>query len=88
MKAPSSTSPLARSVAPTALDWEDVDPPASPRAPDALGLSADDRHALGLSSVRTTDHVPPMPGDAQAALAEVLARGAAYGKQAKPAPRK
>ena len=88
MKAPSSTSPLARSVAPTALDWEDVDPPTTPRAPDALGLSAEDRAALGLSSVRTTDHVPPLPGDAHAALAEVLARGAAYGKPHRPAHRK
>lgn len=88
MKTPSSTPPLARSVAPVALDWEAVEPEDAPRAPDALGLSAEDRQALGLSMPRTADLVPHLGGDAHAALSEVLARGAAYGKQARPPPRR
>ena len=85
MKTPSSAPPLARSVAPVALDWEAVEPEDAPQAPDALGLSAKDRAALGMSMPRTADLVPHLGGDAQAALAEVLTRGAAYGKQARAA---
>ena len=88
VKTPSSTPPLARSVAPVALDWDGVEPQDAPRPADALGLSAEDRAALGLSMPRTIDLAPHAGGDAQAALAEVLARGAAYGKQNRPAPRK
>lgn len=88
MKTSSSAPPLARSVAPVALDWEEVEPETRAHRPsDALGLSAEDRAALGLSTPRTADLVPHLGGDAQAALAEVLARGAAYGKSAHPPSR-
>lgn len=74
--------PLARSAAPTALDWEGVEPEAAPRAADPLGLSPEDRKALGMSLPPTHLQAAPhaAPADAKTALAEVLARGGAYGK--------
>jgi hypothetical protein len=75
-------------VAPVALDWELIEPENAPHASDALGLSAEDRAALGLSTPRTADLVPHLGGDAHAALADVLSRGAAYGKPQRPMHRR
>jgi hypothetical protein len=75
-------------VAPVALDWETIELEPETKASDALGLSAEDRAALGLSLPRTADLVPHLGGDAHAALADVLSRGAAYGKSHKPAHRR
>lgn len=80
MKPATTTHPLARSAAPPALDWEGVEPEATRGPSDTLGLSPEDRAALGLSAPRTIDLAPHVGGDAHAALADALARGAAYRK--------
>ena len=72
--------PLARSTNKHVLDWEEVDPLHLDIAKDVLGLSPQDRAALGLSAVRHTDLQAPTLGGAETALAEVLARGGAFGK--------
>lgn len=85
MKTTATVPPLARSVAPPALDWEGVEPLDVPRLPDALGLSPEDRAALGLSAPHGRDLWPQPEGDAQTALAEALARN---GGIVKAGPRK
>lgn len=87
MKSTSTPHPLARSAAPPALDWEGVEPEASKGPSDTLGLSPEDRAALGLSAPRSIDLVPHVGGDAHAALADALARGAAYRKAPQRRPR-
>lgn len=77
MEVPTKVPPLARSVAPTALDWADVDPAPAEPAIDALGLSPADRAALGLSQARIHDVAVRPVGDAKDVLAEALAHGAA-----------
>lgn len=89
MKSP-TVHPLARSAAPTALDWEGVEPETTtaPRHADDLGLSPEDRVALGLSKPTLAGaHAPAHVPDAKAALADALARGGAYGKTHARAPR-
>lgn len=78
---PKSPPPLARASTPEAMDWDHVERRDAPRDQDALGLSAADRAALGLSVPRTQDFQPGVFGDAQEALAEVLAAGGAVGKR-------
>ena len=68
------------------LDWAHVDSKDADLTKDVLGLSLADRKALGLSAPRTTDLQPGgLPG-AEAALAEVLARGGAIAPRARPDP--
>ncbi|HET6405713.1 MAG TPA: hypothetical protein VFH78_13810 [Candidatus Thermoplasmatota archaeon] len=75
-----TTPPLAKSVSRDVLDWDHVEPRRSTTGKDGLGLSPEDRQALGLSAPRTTDLEAPSLGGAEAALADVLARGGAIGK--------
>lgn len=89
MKSP-TVHPLARSAAPTALDWEGVEPETTtaPHPADDLGLSPEDRVALGLSRPTVVGSAHPAQApDAKAALSDALARGGAYGKTAPRAPR-
>lgn len=72
-----STPPLARSVAGDILDWDQVDRKDIEIAKDVLGLSVQDRQALGLSAPLASELQPPIVGGAEIALAEVLARGGA-----------
>ena len=77
-----SPLPLARASAPdTAMDWDHIEPREAPKEQDALGLSAADRAALGLSLPRAQDLQPHVFGDAQQALADVLATGGAFAKK-------
>lgn len=80
MPAKPTIPPLARSVTKEVLDWEEVDPLHVEIAKDVLGLSPQDRQALGLSAPRHTDLQAPSLGGAETALADVLARGGAIGK--------
>lgn len=75
-----SIPPLARSVAKDVLNWDHVDPKRTEIGKDVLGLSPADRQALGLSLPKHTDLDAPALGGAETALAEVLARGGAFGK--------
>ncbi|HWH08067.1 MAG TPA: hypothetical protein VNX21_02640 [Candidatus Thermoplasmatota archaeon] len=77
------TAPLGRSVARDVLDWEDVEPRGGPPQKDVLGLTLQDRAALGLTPAARTAEAPTLPGDAHAALADLIARGAAVGKAEK-----
>ena len=72
--------PLARSVSREVLDWDHVEPRHVSFGKDVLGLSPEDRRALGLSAPRPTDLEAPTLGGAEAALADALARGGAIGK--------
>ena len=74
------TPPLARSVSREVLDWDHVEPRHIQFGKDVLGLSPEDRQALGLSAPRLTELEAPSLGGAEAALADVLARGGAIGK--------
>lgn len=74
------TSPLAKSVSREVLDWDHVEPKHVAIGKDVLGLSPDDRRALGMSTPRPTDLESPTLGGAEHALADVLARGGAIGK--------
>ena len=78
MPAKPSTPPLAKSAAPVAPTWDDVDPVAVPSGRDGLGLSTEDRMALGLSPEMEMTHFHV--GDAQDALSAVLAQGGAIRK--------
>lgn len=80
MKSKPDAPPLARSADREVLDWNLLEPADPPGARDVLGLSPQDRLALGLSPpARTMQAHPAVVGDAHAALAEALARGAAVG---------
>lgn len=72
---PATTIPV--NVSEDVLDWDHVDPKHVAIGKDVLGLSPEDRRALGLSAPRMTDLEAPTLGGAEAALAEVLARGGA-----------
>lgn len=85
MPAKPTPPPLARSTNKDVLDWGQVDPLHVEIAKDVLGLSPQDRQALGLSALRHTDLQAPTLGGAETALADVLARGGAIGK---PEPRR
>lgn len=77
-------SPLRTRDAPSyELDWEAVEqPPAARSGPrDVLGLTPEDRRALGMTAPRTVDLAPNMAGDASEALREAMSRGASYGKR-------
>lgn len=78
MHAPNT--PLAKSVSREVLDWDHVEPRHIQFGKDVLGLSPEDRQALGLSAPRITDLEAPALGGAELALADVLARGGAVGK--------
>lgn len=80
MKTPTQGSPLTRSVERDVLDWDGVEATKETRAVDVFGLRPEDRQILGMSAPRTLDLAPQMGGDASAALADALARGAAVGK--------
>lgn len=80
---PKDAHPLARSFAHNVLDWDQVDPQGVDFGKDLLGLSAADRQALGLSAPRVTDLQAPTLGGAETALAEALAQGGAWSKDAK-----
>lgn len=67
-----------------AFDYDDVAPNGGPTTPDTLGLSADDRRALGLAAPRIEHAAPMVHGDAVAALREILATGGAMGKVDRP----
>lgn len=69
--------PLARSVAKEVLDWDHVEPRHVELGKDVLGLSPQDRLALGMSAARATDLQAATLGGAELALAEALARGGA-----------
>lgn len=83
MPATPMTPPLARSVTKDVLAWEEVDPLHLEIAKDVLGLSPQDRQALGLSAVRHTELQAPTLGGAETALADVLARGGAVATRRK-----
>lgn len=72
-----TTPPLARSVSRDVLDWSEVEPRSAHAGKDGLGLSPEDRKALGLSAPRSIDLEAPTLGGSEQALAEVLARGGA-----------
>lgn len=72
-----SNPPLAKSVSREVLDWDHVEPRHIAIGKDVLGLSPEDRQALGLSAPRLTDLEAPTLGGAELALADVLARGGA-----------
>lgn len=74
------TPPLAKSVSREVLDWDHVEPKHIAIGKDVLGLSPEDRQALGLSTPRLTDLDAPTLGGAEIALADVLARSGATGK--------
>lgn len=83
MKHGSRLGPLMMRKAPEtryAFDYDDVAPDGRPVTPDMLGLSADDRRALGLAAPRIEHAAPTIQGDAVAALREILASGGAMGK--------
>jgi hypothetical protein len=69
--------PLARSAAPVAPTWDDVDPLHVPEGRDALGLSHEDRTALGLSPGLEMTHFHT--GDSHEALSAILQQGGAIG---------
>lgn len=75
-----TSPPLAKSVSREVLDWDHVEPRHVQFGKDVLGLSPEDRQALGLSAPRITDLDAPSLGGAELALADVLARGGAVGK--------
>lgn len=62
------------------LDWQEVDRQDVDLAKDVLGLSSQDRQALGLSAPRAFDLQAPTLGGAETALADVLARGGAISR--------
>lgn len=72
--------PHPKAEARYAFDYDDVQPSKAPRAYDTLGLSADDRKALGMTAPRAGEAAPLATPDAAAALRELLAQGAALGK--------
>ena len=78
-----TTPPLARSVARDVLDWDAVEPRVHVPAKDVLGLTHQDRAALGMTPAARTADAPTLGGDAHAALADLLSRGAAVGKTEK-----
>lgn len=74
MPAKPSVTPLAKSAAPEAPTWDDVEPMRVPTSRDTLGLSTEDRAALGLSAGEvemTHFHT----GDSHDALLAVLQQG-------------
>jgi hypothetical protein len=71
------TPPLGRSVSRDVLDWDHVEPRRANIGKDGLGLSPEDRSALGMSAPRAADLEHPHLGGAETALADVLARGGA-----------
>jgi hypothetical protein len=73
------TPPLAKSSAPVAPTWDDVEPQAPAEGRDALGFSLEDRAALGLSE-RDVEMTHFHTGDAHDALLAVLQQGGAIGK--------
>ena len=64
--------------------WDDVEPSRQPRSEDALGLSREDRAALGLAAPRHVEIQSISPPDATAALQELLAQGVALGRTERP----
>jgi hypothetical protein len=70
--------PLGRTAPIEVLDWQEVDRLDLDIAKDVLGLSIQDRQALGLSAPRTLEATTL--GGAEIALADVLARSGAIGK--------
>jgi hypothetical protein len=77
-----SVPPLAKSVAPEAPSWDDVDPLRVPEGRDTLGLSHQDRIALGLSPGMEMTHFHT--GDSTEALVAALQHGGAIGPPRKP----
>lgn len=75
-------TPVMRPTNAYELDWEAVEPHAA-GAPtrDVLGLTQEDREALGMTAPRVVDLAPFMAGDATTALHEAIAHGASYGKR-------
>lgn len=69
--------PLARNANVDVLDWQGVDRADTDLTKDVLGLSPQDRQALGMSQPRSFDLHSPALGGAETALADVLARGGA-----------
>lgn len=64
------------------LEWEVVEPASTAPGPrDVLGLTPEDRRALGLTAPRTGDFAPTLGGDATDALREAMAHGGSYGKR-------
>lgn len=59
------------------LDWDQVERKDIAIAKDVLGLSMQDRQALGLSPPPASELQAPLLAGAEIALAEVLARGGA-----------
>ena len=59
------------------LDWEGLERRPRNEPQDVFGLKAEDRLALGMSTARPLDIAPSIGGDANAALIEALAKGAA-----------
>jgi hypothetical protein len=89
MQPAKTPTPVPRDAPAYELDWEAVEPrhaPAATAPRDLLGLTPEDRKALGMTAPRTVDLAPFVVGDASAALQDAMARGASYGK-AKRAPR-
>lgn len=82
MPAKPTVPPLAKSAAPVAPTWDDVEPESAPTGRDVLGLSEADRAALGLSPGLEMTHFHT--GDAGDALAAVLAQGGAIKKADRP----
>ena len=76
-------APLGRSVARDVLDWEAVEPRATLPPKDVLGLTLQDRAALGMTPAVRAAEAPTLHGDAHAALADVLHRGGSVGKAEK-----
>jgi hypothetical protein len=74
MPAKPSVPPLAKSAAPEAPSWDDVEPMRVPAGRDGLGLSSEDRAALGLS-LREVEMTHFHTGDAHDALLAVLQQG-------------
>lgn len=63
------------------LDWEVVEPASEARMRDALGLTPEDRRALGMTAPRTLDLAPTLSGDASEALRDAIVRGASFAKK-------
>jgi hypothetical protein len=74
-----SVPPLAKSAAPEAPSWDDVEPMHVPTSRDGLGLSIEDRAALGLSA-REVEMTHFHTGDAHDALLAVMQQGGAIRK--------
>lgn len=75
-----TSSPLARR-GPDVLDWDQIDRRDEAHGRDPLGLTPSDRQILGLTPMRPLDLTVPSTIGAEAALADLLAQGAAVGKR-------